>query len=505
MLLFHLSCVAAKNQSVILVNIDNHPLKLVYQTWVRSDLNEQGEWKSLDGTFDCREQDATDAIIVESSDDQMPANFFERYPGVESIEMTHKHLKTIASTDLQNANYLRRINVSHNEIDNIAALAFDAAPKLTEIDLSYNLLHDLNENIFTSYLIKYLYLHNNQLTVVQSAWFENLLYLRVLTLNNNRIRAIDCGQLFDFIPNINVLHLHSNEIADVRNLPNAQQQQSNTPRSMQTFSLYNNPVAVTSHHLIWLNAGTVDVRNTSTEICRISQRMHTLHAANNKIREINLDSLSEPNENSLVTLNLANNRMESMENVTYFHRLQYLNLSQNLLAHIDAHIFDTLNNLLTLDLSHNKFGRFDVPNNRMPSLMRLDVSFNEILTLNVDGIVSQLETLNIDGNRIKADLMAMKKKRNTVNHEAQCLSDSTGDGECHSADDQEQRRNIRSQSKQPQISDDIRDFIYEQFHIMEKNILQLIDAKFTNIDRRIRRLDQEMIIITSDRPDNERD
>ncbi|XP_055298765.1 chaoptin-like [Sitodiplosis mosellana] len=503
MLFFHLSNVLARNQSVIFVNISTvgYPLKLVYQTWVGPDLNVQGEWKRFDGTFNCREQDATDAIIIESSDPQMPAHFFDRYPGIESIKMTQKYLKSIASADFLNANSLLRLNVSHNEIDNIAPFAFDAAPKLASIDLSFNLLQNLNENIFTSYSIKYLYLHNNQLTVVQPQWFEKLLYLRVLTLNNNRIRAID-WQLFDSMPNINVLHLHANQIADVRS---GAQQQPEPPRSMQTFSMYDNPV-VAAHHLMRLNGvAAVDVRNTGVQICQLSQRMHTLIAANNEIREINLDNLSEPHENTLVTLHLANNRMESMANVTHFHRLQYLNLSYNLLAHIDAHIFDTLNNLQLLDLSHNKLMRFDVPNNRMPSLNALDVSFNEILRVELDGIVSQLETLNIDGNRIKATTYSMQamKTGSNVNHKSECLSDSIGcpSGDEHS-DEHKHHCTIRNyDEKRPKINDDIRDFIYEQFHIMEQNILQLIDAKFTDINRRIRRLDQEMIAITSGRPD----
>lgn len=495
-----MSNVLARNQSVILVNISSvgHPLKLVYRTWVQPNLSVQGEWKRFDGNVDGREQDATGAMIIDSSESEIPLNFFNRYPRIENFEMTQKYVKSIGLNHFRDANFLLRLNVSHNEIDNIASFAFDAAPNLTSIDLSFNLLYDLNENIFTSYTIKYLYLNNNQLTVVQPKWFEKLLYLRVLTLNNNRIRAID-WQLFDLLPNINVLHLHANQIDDVHSLSHSVQQPSNEPpRSMQTFSMYDNPV-VAAHHLMRLNGvAAIDVRNTGIQWCRIGQRMHTLIAANNEIREINLDDLSEPHGNSLVTLHLANNRIESTVNVTHFHQLQYLNLSYNLLAHIDAHTFDTLNNLHQLDLSHNKLMRFDVPNNRMPRLNALDVSFNKILTLKLDGIVSQLEILNIDGNRIKATTESMRTTKklgtNRVNHESTCLSNSI---ECPSNNEQTHHRN--GHEKRPKINDAIRDFIYEQFHIMEQNILQLIDAKFIDIDRRIQRLNQEMIAITLER------
>lgn len=488
-MLFHLSIVYAKNQSVILVNIDQHPMKLVYQSWIRPDLNEEGEWQSYDGTKNCIEHDATDVIIIETSDEQMPINFFQRYPDIERIEITQKHLKSIDASDFLNANSLLRLNVSHNDIQHIAAYAFDAAPKLTEIDLSFNLVYDLNENIFTSYLIKYLYLHNNQLTEVNPLWFENLLYLRVLTLNNNRIQTID-WQLFNVMPNINVLHLHSNEIVDV--MQNDQQ----TPRSLQAFSFHDNPVAVASHQWIWLDAVLVDVRNTGVQICHIAQRQHTLIAANNEIREINLNNLSEPHQNSLVTLHLANNQLKSIENVTYFQRLQYLNLSYNLLTHIEPQVFAALNDLQLLDLNHNKLKRFDVENNRLQNLGTLDVSFNELLTLDLGGIMSQLENLKFDGNKIKAT----HTLRQIVNHEIKCLDETT---ECHGdLTHRHTKQMYEKPIKHTQISDEIRDFIYEQFHIMEKNILVLIDARFMDIDKRVRRLEQEMIVVTSKIPDN---
>lgn len=479
----------------------DHPLKLVYQTWVQPDLSVEGEWKRFDGNFNGREQDATSALVIESSEPEIPLNFFNRYPRIENFEMTQKHVNSIRVDDFRAANFLLRLNVSHNEVASIASFALDAAPKLTSIDLSFNLVYDLNENIFTSYAIKYLYLNNNQLTVVQPKWFAKLLHLRVLTLNNNRIRAID-WQLFDLLPNVNVLHLHANQMDDVHGPGDwVQPPSSEPPRSMQTFSMYDNPV-VAAHHLMRLNGvAAVDVRNTGIRWCRIGQRMHTLIAANNEIREINLDNLRAPHENSLVTLHLANNRIESTANVTHFHQLQYLNLSYNLLAHIDAHTFDTLNNLQQLDLSHNKLMRFDVPSNRMPSLNALDVSFNELLTLKLDGIASQLAILNIDGNRIKATIESMRTVKvrgaNSVNHESTCLSDSI---ECPSNDEHIHHRN--GDEKRPKINDDIRDFIYEQFHIMERNILQLIDSKFIDIDRRIQRLNQEMIAITLERGTN---
>lgn len=144
----------AKNQSKLSVNIDGRQrINLIYGTWTHANvLKEYGEWRNSDGTFDCMEQAAIDVIIVDSTENQIPAKFFQRYADIESIEMTYKQLKSIEANDLFFAQSLLRLNVSHNQIDHIAAYAFETAPKLQEIDLSFNLLYNLSENIFTSYL-----------------------------------------------------------------------------------------------------------------------------------------------------------------------------------------------------------------------------------------------------------------------------------------------------------------------------------------------------------------
>lgn len=486
------SASASKNETIIHAKIDNREIKLVYRTWLRTDSIEDGEWFLTDG--DCTPEDVSNIIINESSDIHFPPSIFKRYPDTKQFTMTHTHLATIHHTDLSNAISLRKLNVSHNEITNIASYAFDVAPKLTEIDLSFNLLNDLNENVFTSYLIKYLYLHNNQLNRVDPLWFENLLYLRILTLNNNQIHTIDWSML-DYWPTINAIELHSNEITEILNY-----KQQTTPRSMQTLSLQNNPVQ--SHDAMWLNVERLNVSYTGTEYCWIQNRMIHVIAKNNLIREIRLDYLmNSADENAIVTLNLANNRIQSLENVTHFHHLDYLDVSNNAIAEIDSSIFEHLMVLKHLNLANNQLKRFDIGMIRLPNLNFLDVSNNEMLTLHLGGIMSQLKTLNLNGNRLQAtDSMW---NREIINHEYQCLASNSID--CIA--EQQQQHHHQSDkliasnqmdSTETHLNDQILAVIYEQFHIMEKNILLLIDARFNDIDERVKRLEEEMIRITVD-------
>lgn len=484
--------IESKNETLIQAKIDNHEIKLVYRTWLRPDLVEDGEWSISDGTPDCTPEDASNIIIIESTDVYIPPKIFHRYPETVHFEMTNNHLKSIDMTDLLGAEWLLKLNVSHNEINSLMPHAFELAPKLTEIDLSFNDLSDLSENIFTFCSIKYLYLHNNQLTRVDPKWFENLFYLRILTLNNNHIHTIDWSML-KFWPNLNVLQIHSNKIVKIIN-----DEQIQIPMSMKTLSIHNNPVRYSSHPALWLNVELVDVRNIGVEYCTIGNRMTVLKADNNSIREIRLDNLMVADENAIVRLYLANNHLESLENITHFRHLLYLDVSHNALSHIESDVFVGLTVLEHLNLANNRLKHFDISNVQLPNLNFVDVSNNGLFELHLGGIISQLNTLRVNGNRFKAIDSLSRTRREIINHENECSEWNRWD--CNKADIKSNRiapEQLRNSGKL--VNDDILNVIYDQFHIMEKNILELVESKFSHIQQRLKRLEEEMIRITLDR------
>lgn len=477
-----------EDETEMLMNIDGKHNLLIFRLSNEPDLD---EWLCIDETKDCIEEDARIAIVNEFDSDQFPKYIFNLCPDIEHFEMTHTHLKSLESNDLTNAQKLLKLDLSYNEITTIENAAFDPAPRLTEIDLSFNLLTNFNEYIFTSYLIQYLYLHNNQLNMVNPIWFENLLYLRVLTLNNNQIHTIDCTML-EYWPAINQLNLHSNEITKIENA-------IQTPRSMQTFSIYDNPVAIDSQHPMWFNSEVIDVHNTTVEICRIQNRMIEIQAADNNIREINLDDLNAPELNALVTLNLANNRLQSIENVTHFYRLQYLDVSNNLLTEFDTTIFVNLKDLRHLDLKQNKLHRFGIGNVCLPNLKFLDLSDSGIAILDLTGVMSQLVTLNIDGNILMA---ASFTKQKEVDDGSDCLSDDSFESDtCNWKPDEHNQIDYNDPNEKNELLNTATlDAIYEHFRIMEKNMLDLIDARFNDVHKRLKRL-EDKIVKTSNEKD----
>lgn len=483
--------IESKNETLIQARIDNHEVELVYQTWLRPDLTEDGEWFISGGTPDCTPEDASNIIIIKSTDVHIPVKIFNRYPETIHFEMTNNHLKSIELTDLSGAEWLLKFNVSHNKINRLIPYTFELAPKLTEIDLSFNALPDLTENIFTFCSIKYLYLHNNQLTRVDPKWFENLFYLRILTLNNNQIHTIDWSML-NYWPNLNVLHLHSNKIVKITN-----NEQIQIPRSMQTLSIHDNPVAHPSHPVLWLNVESVDVRNIGVEYCTIGNRMTVLKADNNSIREIRLDNLKVADENAIVRLYLANNQLESLENMTHFRHLLYLDVSHNALSHIESDVFAGLTVLEHLNLAQNRLKSFDISNVQLPNLNFVDVSNNELCALHLGDIISQLNTLRVNGNQFKTTNSLSRTKKQIINHEYECLVSNRW--ECNEAGIKSNRI-VPEQPKdcRKMVNDEILNVIYDQLSIMEKNVLELVESKFSIIQQRLTRLEEKMIRITLD-------
>ena len=99
---------------------------------------------------------------------------------------------------LYNATGLYEIYLSFNSIVQLPAYAFGFSHRLTRIDLSYNKINSINNSTFQRhpdafagpFLVDYLDLSHNQLTILETTVFSYLVNLRILKLEHNRIYAI---------------------------------------------------------------------------------------------------------------------------------------------------------------------------------------------------------------------------------------------------------------------------------------------------------------------------
>lgn len=155
------------------------------------------------------------------------------------------------------------------------------------------------------------------------------------------------------------------------------------------------------------NLKILKVENCKLQSVTITRNMEALYASNNVIEKV----LIQQNGmcSSLTELDLSNNRLRSVANITNCEKLEVLRLGGNSELFqsntIDLSIFENLNLLRELDLSNN--GVLYLDNNKnieLPSLKLLDLSRNDLLPADLRFQVMEpftaLETLRLNDNKM---------------------------------------------------------------------------------------------------------
>ena len=120
---------------------------------------------------------------------------------VEILYLDHNALDAIPIDALYNATSLYELYLSYNQIRSLPAYAFGFSHRLTRLDLSYNQISSIENFAFERhpngfagpFLIDYLDLSHNQLTMLTSNVFSYLVNLRLLKLEHNQIRDLSAS------------------------------------------------------------------------------------------------------------------------------------------------------------------------------------------------------------------------------------------------------------------------------------------------------------------------
>ncbi|KXJ74861.1 hypothetical protein RP20_CCG012672 [Aedes albopictus] len=108
--------------------------------------------------------------------------------------------------------------------------------------------------------------------------------------------------------------------------------------------------------------------------------------------------------NELVFLNLANNRLKSVDNFKFLSKLKELLLDGNRIEFIKMETFAGMRNLKKLSLANNKISRIVTPEpSSFLALEKLSLAFNQLTKLDVHNwAMSQLTHLDVSHNKLTA-------------------------------------------------------------------------------------------------------
>lgn len=323
-------------------------------------------------------------IIANSIITKIPANLFRNLNELLRLDILNSSVKTISVTDFFGANQLTHLNLTKNGIQSLEPKLFVHVPNLLILDLSHNDLTNVSEYAFDHLdkLNTLILSHNKLMKFETNQRFTNL---KLFSINDNLLNVI-APTLFQHSVQLRDVNLKNNNLhIDHLILP------SNV--TLDNFDISNNLLASIS-----ISTKQISIRSTNTSSYLVHRNVNVLDASNNQISSVAFESSAQ-----LTNINLSNNRLTSMINVTHSNNLQQLDLSYNSIKDFAISSFSEMNDLHVLNLKKSgltslDFGIFS----QQTKLISLDISDNNLKEIDFDMFLfmSSLSVLYIDGNEL---------------------------------------------------------------------------------------------------------
>ncbi|GBP63649.1 Leucine-rich repeats and immunoglobulin-like domains protein 2 [Eumeta japonica] len=384
------------------------------------------------------------------------------------------------------------LDLSKNDIDEIAYDAFEGTNKIVSLDLSNNQLNeflikpeDLSDvmhlNLSNNYLQQLLHetfmsmenleildISYNILEVIETNAFALNRRLKYVNMANNKITHLDGFEIQAFHPNGGTLILSHNGVSKI------------------FFGVDE------GHHLRALSLNSNNVTNTCDIKLHFLIDLRKLDLSVNFIQVLNENCLLFPS--GLVFLDLSRNEIDTIHPSTFLRlsQLQALRLSQNKLKHLSFGIFKGLKNLRSLDLSYNRINFLDsTAFNDLKSLNVLSVRYNKIQKIDDKYWIGHDYALNvyIDGSNVSCEWLARAvdnfkngwslMKPTVLNHNINSADNTIDNIPCRPQDETSKRQDLQTVQVDERLLMTNRKILSEIVHQNEylKNILDYITQR----------------------------
>lgn len=310
------------------------------------------------------------------------------------LNLANNELTEIASNTWPTMNALLRLNLSHNQLaDQLTGDSFKGLLTLQRLDLSSNAINKPPWEALNSMTsLQYLFMQDNNLTVLGRASFGHLPTIFELDLSSNRIAEVE-PQAFKGMQQLIYLSLRDNEL---RRITNEAFKGLVALRSLDLSYNYLERIDNKTHGLLD-DCLSIDKINLShNQISVFTKKMFPSNPyIPYKLTEIDLSYNSIP----VLTFDLTYGTKH----------LKKLNVGHNGVREIRNHVLGNLTNLQVLNLSNNKISSLVAINTNEkiafpPNVTEIDLSNNKLTVLPVKKITELkfLRTLNVGNNSLSA-------------------------------------------------------------------------------------------------------
>lgn len=333
--------------------------------------------------------------------------------------------------------YIGELDLSHNSISTLNATTFHAATHLTQIDLSYNLLDDLSLScklFWNSYRLKEIDLVNNFLTEVPT--FPANVQLKALNLDDNPIATFGCVHFYS-MPFVSVylswkylisffgyMDCHDTRLRVIRGDPRAGE--AILPAWSEKNELHCRPNGFAN--LRYFMAGTNAFENVAEILPCLGSTLAHLDLSGNSIGALSADAFERfidlnrlylrntqlaafdfdllQRQQYLIVLDLSENSLKSIENISQLSRIQLdeFSIAGNGLASTPEMLDCLQSTIERLTLAGNFLGATSESTfQRFVSLKSLNISDTALYLANDFNpfrLLTELKTLDISHNSL---------------------------------------------------------------------------------------------------------
>ncbi|KAH8283340.1 hypothetical protein KR054_007903 [Drosophila jambulina] len=322
----------------------------------------------------------------------MPFHLFETFPHLKTLDVSNTNILELTRNAFSAASNLTYLNLAYNNLTSIQTSVFIGANVLMRLDLSYNDITSLSVNAFCGlHTISQIFLTGNRLKELHSDIFKDNEYLEKVSFEGNLLTTIQPEVFRNMrrikevnLSNNQLIHIHPDTFAEAASLENLVLSYN----QLRNFQLTEKNIV---HQLHLDNNHLTNLTINATRFVR---------ASHNNISELFLHQSLH-----IETLDLSANRLTSISNITNITYMLYLDVSDNPIGPLNISTFAQLKRLRGLNLRGTgirelKFGMFS----KQKYLEELDLSFNNLTSLNLDMFVPYLTNLKkflVDGNELR--------------------------------------------------------------------------------------------------------
>lgn len=369
---------------------------------------------------------------------------------IRVLDLSQNNIDNLSAAVFSGLNQLVELSIQRNGLNLIADRAFEGLIALSKLDVSGNRLNSLPPELFSEAKnIREVYLQNNSINVLAPGIFNDLMQLLVLDLSHNELTSEWINSAtFKGLTRLVSLNLSYNKITKLeasifRDLYNVQilKLQENYIESILEntfFELKNLRLLILSYNRLstiedYSFQGLTSLTLLSLDYNRLSHidksafkncsNLQELHLNGNKLQRVpdalfdvplltsldlgenhisNLDNASFKDMQHILGLRLTENNIEVISKGTFdrMTSLQILNLSVNKIKKIDPAAFDNNTNLQAIRLDGNLLTNINDLFTKLPKLLWLNISDNQLENFDYALIPTGLKWLDIHGNKI---------------------------------------------------------------------------------------------------------